>query len=209
MKLSSSMAAYIWQTGGLNAQGGEYLGIALGIGVLGLVAAYIFGRGVLASDTGTSDMQRISNAIRQGAEAFMRRQYGAIALIAVCLAIVLFAGYEVSPYTRPYSVKVVISFVIGAACSAFSGTAGMWVSIRANIRTAAAARTSLGRALQIALRGGAVTGLVVVGLSLLGVGILFLAFGGLHNPQQVPFELVGFGFGASLVALFAQLGGGI
>jgi len=85
----------------------------------------------------------------------------------------------------------------------------MWVSIRANIRTASAARTSMGQALKIALHGGAVTGLVVVGLSLLGVGILFFAFGGLSNPQQVPYQLVGFGFGASLVALFAQLGGGI
>ncbi len=85
----------------------------------------------------------------------------------------------------------------------------MYCSIRANIRTASAARTSLNRALQMALRGGAVTGLVVIALSLLGVGALFLFFGGLQNPQAVPYQLVGFGFGASLVALFAQLGGGI
>ena len=212
MMLSLWMAVWMWQVGGGVAGGnssGVYLWIALVAGVLGLVAAYLFGRGVLGADTGTPEMQRISNAIRQGAEAFMRRQYGSIALIAVCLAVVLFLGYQISPFTRPYAVKVVISFVIGAACSAISGQTGMWVSIRANIRTAAAARTSLGRALQIALRGGAVTGLVVVGLSLLGVGVLFLAFGGLHNPQQTPYELVGFGFGASLVALFAQLGGGI
>src|SRR6201988_713822 len=85
----------------------------------------------------------------------------------------------------------------------------MYCSIRANIRTASAARTSLNKALQMALRGGAVTGLVVVALSLLGVGSLFLFFGGLEHPQTVPYQLVGFGFGASLVALFAQLGGGI
>jgi K(+)-stimulated pyrophosphate-energized sodium pump len=85
----------------------------------------------------------------------------------------------------------------------------MYVSIRANIRTASAARSSLNRALQTALRGGAVTGLVVVALSLLGVGVLFWGFGGLQHPQTVPYQLVGFGFGASLVALFAQLGGGI
>ena len=85
----------------------------------------------------------------------------------------------------------------------------MYVSIRANIRTASAARSSLNGALQAALRGGAVTGLVVVALSLLGVGALFFCFGGLDHPQQVPYQLVGFGFGASLVALFAQLGGGI
>jgi K(+)-stimulated pyrophosphate-energized sodium pump len=85
----------------------------------------------------------------------------------------------------------------------------MYVSIRANIRTASAARSSLNKALQTALRGGAVTGLVVVALSLLGVGALFLFFGGLQDPTHVPYQLVGFGFGASLVALFAQLGGGI
>src|SRR5258708_36679636 len=85
----------------------------------------------------------------------------------------------------------------------------MYCSIRANIRTASAARTSLNKALQMALRGGSVTGLVVVALSLLGVGSLFLFFGGLEHPEAVPYQLVGFGFGASLVALFAQLGGGI
>lgn len=211
MKFFFSTAAWL-QIGGpatAGANGALYLWMALGTGVLGLLAAWLFARGVLGAETGTPEMQRISNAIRQGAEAFMRRQYGAIALIAAILAVVLWAGYEISPFTRPYAVKVVISFVIGAACSAVSGQTGMWVSIRANIRTAAAARTSLGQALKIALRGGAVTGLVVVALSLLGVGVLFLAFGGLQHPQQTPYELVGFGFGASLVALFAQLGGGI
>src|ERR1700744_5039711 len=130
-------------------------------------------------------------------------------MIAVALAVVLYIGYRLSPFTAPYASKVVISFLIGATCSALSGQTGMWVSIRANIRTAAAARTSLGKALQLALHGGAVTGLVVVGLSLLGVGVLFLAFCWLHEPQHGPYPMVGFGFGASLVALFAQLGGGI
>ncbi len=105
--------------------------------------------------------------------------------------------------------KTVISFLVGAICSGLAGFTGMYCSIRANIRTASAARNSLNRALQMALRGGAVTGLVVIALSLLGVGALFLFFGGLENPQAVPYQLVGFGFGASLVALFAQLGGGI
>src|SRR5579875_1201562 len=142
--MSSLMAAWVWQMSGPSAQGGNYLWIALGTGVLGLIAAVFFARGVLGSDVGTAEMQRISNAIRQGAEAFMRRQYGSIAVIAVILAAALFAGYQISPYTRPYAVKVVISFIIGAACSAISGQTGMMVSIRANIRTAAAARTSLG-----------------------------------------------------------------
>ena len=210
MAFSLPVAMAAWQADG-GASGGDhlYLWIALAIGIVGLLAALLFARGVLGADTGTPEMQRISNAIREGAEAFMKRQYGTIALIAVGLAVVLFIGYRLSPFTAPYANKVVISFLIGATCSALAGQTGMWVSIRANIRTAAAARTSMGDALKIALRGGAVTGLVVVGLSLLGVGVLFLAFGGLDNAQQVPYELVGFGFGASLVALFAQLGGGI
>jgi K(+)-stimulated pyrophosphate-energized sodium pump len=211
MSFFSSLAAFFWQaTDSLNTSSDSlYLWIALAVGLLGLIAALVFARSVLGSDTGTAEMQRISDAIRQGAEAFMRRQYGTIAMIAVALAIILYLGYRLSPFTAPYANKVVISFLIGATCSALAGQTGMWVSIRSNIRTASAARTSLGKALQIALRGGAVTGLIVVALSLLGVGVLFLAFGGLSHPQQTPFKLVGFGFGASLVALFAQLGGGI
>ncbi|HZD49607.1 MAG TPA: sodium-translocating pyrophosphatase [Silvibacterium sp.] len=205
------VAIAAWQGDGGVSAGNDhiYLWIALAIGVIGLLAALLFARDVLGSDTGTPEMQRISNAIREGAEAFMKRQYGTIAMIAVALAVVLFIGYRLSSFTAPYANKVVISFLIGATCSALAGQTGMWVSIRANIRTASAARTSMGEALKIALRGGAVTGLVVVGLSLLGVGVVFLLFGGLNNPQQVPYQLVGFGFGASLVALFAQLGGGI
>ena len=184
-----------------------YLWIALTVGVLALVAAIVLARCVLSADNGTPAMQDISNAIREGAEAFMARQYRSIGVMAVVIAIALFAGY----YTRsPYlAIKTVIAFLVGAVCSGLSGFTGMYVSIRSNIRTAAAARHSLNRALQMALRGGAVTGLVVVALSLIGVGVLFLCFGGLDNPQTVVYQLVGFGFGASLVALFAQLGGGI
>ena len=185
------------------------LWVTMGVGALALVAAWMLARHVLCCDTGTPAMQSISNAIREGAEAFLRRQYRTIGAIAIVLAILLFAGYHMSARTAPFAMKTVISFLVGAVCSGIAGYTGMYVSIRANIRTASAARGSLNKALQIALRGGAVTGLVVVALSLLGVGTLFLFFGGLTNPQTVPYELVGFGFGASLVALFAQLGGGI
>src|SRR5271154_4305263 len=208
-------AAVFWQANGLysgqapDASGNIFLWIALAVGFLSLLAAVVFARNVLANETGTPEMRLISDAIREGAEAFMKRQYSAIAILAVVIAVILYAGYYSSAYSRPFANKVVISFIIGAACSALSGYSGMFVSIRANIRVAAAARTSIGKALQTALRGGAVTGLVVVSLSLLGIGLLFLVFGGLDNPQQAPYQLVGFGFGASLVALFAQLGGGI
>ena len=186
-----------------------WLWIALGVGVLALLAAFVLARIVLSADTGTAEMQSISNAIREGAEAFLARQYKTIGILAVVIAVVVFVGYTVSPRTHDVALKTVIAFLVGAVCSGLAGFTGMYVSIRANIRTAAAARSSLNGALQAALRGGAVTGLVVVALSLLGVGTLFLCFGGLDHPQQVPYQLVGFGFGASLVALFAQLGGGI
>jgi K(+)-stimulated pyrophosphate-energized sodium pump len=191
------------------SDGRIYLWIALGVGVLALVAALMLARAVIASDTGTPEMRAISDAIREGAEAFLRRQYKTIGAIALVLAVVVFVGYKLSPRTSPYALKTVVSFLVGAVCSGLAGFTGMYCSIRANIRTASAARTSLNKALQMALRGGAVTGLVVVALSLLGVGVLFLFFGGLEHPQAVPYQLVGFGFGASLVALFAQLGGGI
>src|SRR5277367_5029346 len=212
---SAPALAAFWQATSLDSgqipdsSGNLFLWIALGVGFLSLIAAVIFARNVLANETGTPEMRLISDAIREGAEAFMKRQYSAIAILAVVIAVILYAGYYSSAYSRPFANKVVISFIIGAACSALSGYSGMFVSIRANIRVAAAARTSIGKALQTALRGGAVTGLVVVSLSLLGIGLLFLVFGGLKDPAQAPYQLVGFGFGASLVALFAQLGGGI
>ncbi len=193
--ISSSDALWLW--------------IALGVGFLALIAAFALAKMVLAADTGTAEMQAISNAIREGAEAFLARQYKTIGILAVVIAVVVFVGYNVSPRTHDVALKTVIAFLVGAICSGLAGFTGMYVSIRANIRTAAAARKSLNGALQAALRGGAVTGLVVVALSLIGVGLLFFVFGGLDHPQTVPYQLVGFGFGASLVALFAQLGGGI
>src|SRR6202789_4278476 len=178
--------------------GRMYLWVALGVGVLALLAALMLARAVIASDTGTPEMRAISDAIREGAEAFLKRQYKTIGAIAVVLALVVFFGYRMSPRTEPFALKTVISFLVGAVCSGLAGFTGMYCSIRANIRTASAARTSLNKAVQMALRGGAVTGLVVVALSLLGVGSLFLFFGGLEHPQVVPYQLVGFGFGASL-----------
>ena len=207
-----SVAIALWQAPLLStADGKTVLWIAMGVGVVALLVALLFARSVIGSDKGTPEMQAISNAIREGAEAFMSRQYQTIGIIAVVLALALFIGYKSSDRTAPYAVKTVISFLVGALCSGISGFTGMYVSIRANIRTASAVRGSLNGGLRMALRGGAVTGLVVVALSLLGIAILFLAFGGL-DPSQVtgvPYQLVGFGFGASLVALFAQLGGGI
>ncbi|HYN14195.1 MAG TPA: sodium-translocating pyrophosphatase [Terriglobales bacterium] len=203
-----SATAILWQLEPLN-EGAGFLWLALGISVLALLTVFYFAQYVLRADTGTEQMRTISDAIREGAEAFLRRQYKTIGMLSVVLAVLIFIGYRVSPRNAPLATKTVVAFLIGAACSGLAGFTGMYVSIRANIRTASAARTSINSALRIALRGGAVTGLVVVALSLLGVGLLFFFFGGLETPRQVPYQVVGFGFGASFVALFAQLGGGI
>jgi len=192
------------------------LPIVLGISVLSLVVAAFLAKHVLAADTGKPEMREISDAIREGAEAFLSRQYRTIALLSVVAAAAIFGFYFVNRDVKNIAEmgagtfwRVTLSFVIGALCSAVAGYIGMFVSIRANIRTAAAAMTSLNRALQIALRAGAVSGLTVVAMSLLGVGGLFYFFGGLNDYRHVPLQIVGFGFGASFVALFAQLGGGI
>ena len=173
-----------------------------------LLMAVVFARQVLAADTGTKAMQQIAGAIKEGAQAFMKRQYSTIFMLSIALAAIIFFFYW-SSKGMALAWKTTVSFAVGAVCSAIAGFSGMFVSIRANLRAASAARTSLGRALQLALRGGAVTGLSVVAMSLLGVGLLFLAFGGMKDPASVPYQLVGFSFGASFVALFAQLGGGI
>src|SRR5881296_2389439 len=195
---------------------GTVLPLVLTISVLSLVVAGFLARHVLAADTGKPEMRAISDAIREGAEAFLRRQYRTIALLSVVAGVVIFAFYFVNRDVKNIAemgsgtaVKVTLSFVVGALCSAIAGYIGMFVSIRANVRSAAAAMTSLNKALQIALRGGAVSGLSVVAMSLLGVGGLFYLFGGMQDYSHVPLQIVGFGFGASFVALFAQLGGGI
>jgi K(+)-stimulated pyrophosphate-energized sodium pump len=192
------------------------LPIVLGISVLSLVVAALLAKHVLAADTGKPEMQEIATAIREGAEAFLQRQYRTIALLSVVAAAMIFGFYYVNREVKNIAEmgsgtawRVTLSFVTGALCSAIAGYVGMYVSIRANIRTAAAAMTSLNKALQLALRGGAVSGLSVVSMSLLGVGGLFYFFGGMTDYEHVPLQIVGFGFGASFVALFAQLGGGI
>src|SRR5438552_4005518 len=192
------------------------LAVVLAISLLSLAVALFLARQVLAAPTVKPEMEAIAAAIREGAEAFLHRQYRTIALLALVAAAVIFGFYHlnrnvpnIAEMGRGTALKVTLSYVTGALCSAIAGYIGMFVSIRANLRTAAAAMTSLNRALQIALRGGAVSGLTVVAMSLLGVGGLFYFFGGLHDYEHVPLQIVGFGFGASFVALFAQLGGGI
>jgi K(+)-stimulated pyrophosphate-energized sodium pump len=181
---------------------------SLGVSLAALVFAGYLARYVLREGSGTAEMSQIAEAIREGAEAFLKRQYRTIGWMTLGLAVLMFVLYGTLKGWE-MSVKMTFAFMLGALCSALSGYIGMYISIRANVRTANAARTSLARALVIALRGGAVSGVTVVALSLLGVGGLYYLYGGLQDPQSVPFLIVGYGFGASFVALFAQLGGGI
>ncbi len=196
------------------------LPLILTFSVGSLFVAWYLATWVLKRDTGTPAMREISNAIKEGAEAFLRRQNTTIGLLALVLAIVIFVLYgfvrthhsfDPVPTALNLAFWTTLSFVLGAACSVFAGYVGMWISIRTNIRTASAARTSLNDALRTALRGGAVSGLLVVSMSLLGVGGLYFLVSRLTAvpPAQIPLLIVGYGFGASFVALFAQLGGGI
>jgi len=153
-------------------------------------------------------MQEISGYIKEGAEAFLSRQYKTICWLAVVCAVLIYILYLLGGSEKELlGRKVAFSFLGGAAFSLLSGYIGMYVAIRTNVRAAAAAQTSLNKALKVALRGGAVSGISVVSFSLLGVSLTYILLG--HDPLRSPLEIVGFGFGASFVALFAQLGGGI
>jgi K(+)-stimulated pyrophosphate-energized sodium pump len=157
------------------------LSLILGISVLGLLFAVYLIRDVLKRDQGTPKMQEISNAIKQGAEAFMRRQNKTIIYLALCLAAVIYiiyAFFRTPTVNDPATASQIalwttISFILGAGCSVAAGYMGMWIAIRSNIRTAAAATKGMNGALQTALRGGAVSGFFVVAMSLLGVAGLF------------------------------------
>ena len=192
--------------------------LVIAISCFSLLFAVYLARYVVQREMGTEKMQEISNAIKEGAEAFLSRQNRTIVTLSALLAVLIFVLYAYVRAPNPadpvppvqLALWTTLSFILGALCSVTAGYIGMWVSIRANIRTAAAVRSSLNEGLRIALRGGAVSGLFVVAMSLLGVGGLYALLEYLgHDPQKIPFTIVGYGFGASFVALFAQLGGGI
>jgi K(+)-stimulated pyrophosphate-energized sodium pump len=183
-------------------------------GLVAVAVAAYFAWDVLRSDTGTPAMQEVAGAIYEAAVAFIRRQYRTIFLLALVGMVLIGAViyfFESAPgvSATELAIRTSIAFFVGAVCSMASGIVGMFVAVKSNLRTAAAAQHSVADALRISLRGGAVSGILVVGLSLIGVFVMFWLYGGFQNPDQAPFTIVGFGFGASFVALFAQLGGGI
>ncbi len=181
------------------------------IGGLAILFALWLASDVLRRDPGSQKMQDIAGTIFEGAMSFLRRQYQTIAVLALVTAVVVGAIVGYFDESLKIGVYTGIAFIVGAVCSAISGFIGMYVAVRSNSRCASAATRSLREAITVSLRGGAVSGFLVVSLSLLGVAAIFGIYSRLlgNSIEEVPFLIVGFGFGASFVALFAQLGGGI
>ncbi len=189
----------------------EMVWVVPAAGLLGVLFAAWLAWDVLRRDQGTPQMREVAAMIFEGANAFMRRQYSTIGLLAFVVAAIvgLLVGYF--DEDAEMGLLTALSFLVGAFCSALAGFIGMYVAVRANVRTASAATRSLREAIAVSLRGGAVSGFLIVALSLLGVAGIFGLYSRVlgHPIEQAPFLIVGFGFGASFVALFAQLGGGI
>jgi K(+)-stimulated pyrophosphate-energized sodium pump len=192
--------------------------VAIGCGI-GIVFALALIRYILRADTGTDDMRDVNARITEGAWAFIRRQYSTIGITAVVVGVII--GFVLGKLSSPAELEMLgvsafglgwrtaVAFLIGGLCSCVSGIVGMWIAVKSNVRCAAASHHGLNRAIAVALRGGAVSGFLIVTLSLIGVTVMFFAYGGAAHPEIAPHLIVAFGFGASMIALFAQLGGGI
>ncbi|HET6539223.1 MAG TPA: sodium-translocating pyrophosphatase [Chryseolinea sp.] len=182
-----------------------------GFGILGLLFVVWKSAWVAKQEVGTDKMKKISDHIAEGAMAFLKAEYKVLAIFVVCVALLLGITAD-SESSHPL---VGVSFVLGAFCSALSGFIGMRVATKANVRTTNAARTSLGKALEVAFAGGSVMGMGVVGLGVLGLSVLFIIYSKFFGVadqmglNQVITVITGFSFGASSIALFARVGGGI
>ena len=181
-------------------------------GIVGLLYTWYKSSWVARQDPGNERMRRIAASIQEGAMAFLKAEYKILSLFVLSVAILLFIGGQRSASSHP---MVALSFVVGALCSAIAGFIGMRVATKANVRTTNAAREGLGKALEVAFSGGSVMGMGVVGLGLLGLGGLFAVFSKMvgtdtaAHVSQVMTIITGFSFGASSIALFARVGGGI
>src|ERR1700736_5071641 len=183
--------------------------LAIELGLIAGIVAILYGlyliNWVIKQPAGNATMQAIAAAIQEGAMAFLRRQYTTVGIVAAVLFVVIAVLHE------PLGIEAAVGFLIGAVLSGAAGFIGMLVSVRANVRTAEAARSGLGPALGLAFKGGAVTGLLVVGLGLFAVSgyyALMLQVNGGDEARSLA-ALVGLAFGCSLISVFARLGGGI
>ena len=178
--------------------------ISIALGVLAIVYGFVTSRQVLGAGDGNDRMREIASAIREGAQAYLRRQYTTIAFVGVVVAALVWVFLGPIP---------AVGFVIGAVLSGIAGFIGMNISVRSNVRTAAAAQSGLQQGLTLAFRAGAITGLLVAGLALLAIAVFFWVLinpiGLAPNDRSVIDGLVGLAFGASLISIFARLGGGI
>jgi H+-translocating diphosphatase len=203
--------------------------ISLTIALSAIILSLYLLMDILIKDKGSHTMQEISQPIKEGSEGFFKTQYGTMLKIAFAVTILLFGVYmlksddknELSGFISKNWMAFMtgVSFMLGSLCSAFAGYAGIWVSVRANVRVASAARKCYNEALVICFRGGAFSVIINVALAIFGICVLYLStyliiFIKADESKRIPVEkipliLVGFGFGASFVAMFAQLGGGI
>ena len=177
------------------------LWLAIACGVLAIVYGVVTSRDILSASAGSDEMQRIAGAVQEGAKAYLNRQYRTIAMVGVVIFVIL---------SLLLGLKVGVGFLIGAILSGAAGYIGMHVSVRSNVRTAEAARVGLAEGLSLAFRAGAVTGMLVAGLALMSVaGYYAILLGMGAHGREIIEPLVALGFGASLISIFARLGGGI
>ena len=182
----------------------ELVLVAIGLGLLAIIYGIFTSRQVLGAGAGNEKMQEIAGAIQEGARAYLNRQYTTIAIVGVVVAVLVLVFLSWIP---------AVGFLIGAVLSGAAGYIGMNISVKANVRTAAAAQSGLQQGLTLAFRAGAITGMLVAGLALLAIAVFFYILAGPMgfeaNSREVVDGLVGLAFGASLISIFARLGGGI
>ncbi len=185
----------------MEASASNILQLIILAGLIAIVYGYFTGKNILSSSAGNSKMQEIASAIQVGAKAYLNRQYKTIAIVGVVVLVII---------SYAFSILVGLGYLIGATLSGIAGYVGMLVSVQANVRTAEASRKGLSQGLSIAFKSGAVTGMLVAGLALLSISVyyyLLLSYG--VEEREIVNALVALGFGASLISIFARLGGGI